>query len=127
MANTSKKLYNIKNGVLLKNIDKIGVSSDEELLLLEAPSEFDEVYRAIGVKSKQSFVNDQLKDSKEIKVFQDKFKNAEAFKGKHIKMLCNKYDLMILPISNVKGFLSDKAMKAVKEFTDTFENTLLSD
>lgn len=127
MGVTSKKLYSIKNDVLRKSISNIDVESDEELLLLEAPSKYDEVYRTLGVKSKQDFVSDQLKDSREIKVFQDKYKNAEAFKGSHIKKLCNTYDLMILPISNIKGYLGDEAMKAILDFTNEFKNTLLSE
>jgi len=127
MTQTSKKLYGVKNDTLRKNISKLDVDSDAELLLLEAPSEFNEVYRALGVNSKQDFVDEQLKDSREMKVFQDKYNNAEAFKGHHIKKLCNTYDLRILPISNIEGYLNDEAMKAIKEFTDEFKNTMLSD
>lgn len=127
MAVTSTKLYNVKNEVLRKNIDKIGVNSDKELLMLEAPSEYKEIYRTLGIASKQDFVNEQLKDSRELKVYQDKYENTDAFKGHHIKKLCNSHDLMIAPISNIKGVLDENSMKAIKEFNDSNEKTLLSE
>lgn len=127
MAKTSKKLYGVKNDILAKSVKNIDVDSNEELLLLNAPSEFDEVYRTLGVNSKQDFVKAQLKDSREIGVFQDKYNNLEAFKGHHIKKLCNSHDLMILPISNIKGYLNDNTMKAIKEFSEEFKDTILRD
>ena len=127
MGVTSKKLYGIKNSILQKKVEKIDVNNDDELLLLEAPSEYDEIYRTLGVHSKQDFVKEQLKDSREIRVFQDKYDNTEAFKGSHIKELCNTYDLMIMPISNVEGYLNDKAIKAIKDFTEKFDSALLSE
>jgi len=127
MGQTSRKLYNVKNNVLLKKVGKIDVKNSEELLLLEAPNEFDAIYRALDVKSKQDFVKKQTKDSRELKVFQDKYDNLEAFKGSHIKKLCNTYDLMILPVSEVKGYYNDATILAIKEFTVKFENTTLSD
>lgn len=128
MAKTSTKLYGIKNDVLRKKVGKIDVNNSEELLLLEAPSEYKKVFNELGVPSKQDFVNDQLKESRQLRIFQDKYKNShEAFKGSHIKELCNRYDLMVLPISNIKGYLKDDSMKAVSEFNAEFKDTLLSD
>ena len=128
MAKTSTKLYGIKNDVLRKSVGKIDVKNSEELLLLEAPSNYESTFRELGIPSKQDFVNDQLKESRQLKIFQDKYKNShEAFKGHHIKKLCNTYDLMILPTSNIKGYLDDNAMKAIRDFNAEFDKTLLSD
>ena len=127
MGQTSRKLYNAKNSALSSSANKIDVSSNEELLLLSAPSEFDKMYKTLRVRSKQDFVAKQLRDSNEIKAFQKKYDNLEAFKGEYIKEICNKYDLMVLPISEVKGYLSDNAMKSIKEFGDKFDKTVISD
>lgn len=127
MPQTSKRLHNVKKESLSKSVRKLDVTGDDEILLLNAPSEYDDMYRSLGVNSKQSVVAEQLKDSKEIEVFQKKYGNLEAFKGHHIKELCNKYDLMLLPISDLRGYLDDNTMKQLKEFNTKFDKTIMSD
>lgn len=127
MAQTSKKLFGIKNEYLSSKNRKLDINSEEELLLLSAPSEYDDLYRKLGVNSKKDYVAEELKDSREIEVFQKKYNNLESFKGYHIKKLCNKYDLMLMPVSEIEGYLNDDAMKAIKEFSDNFKNITLSD
>jgi len=125
MGQTSRKLYGIKNDVLRKKVGAINVKNSEELLFLEAPSEYKNIFSELNVPSKQDFVNDQLKESRQLEIFQRKYDaKHEAFKGHHIKKLCNTYDLMVLPISDIKGYLDEKSMKAIKEFTVEFDGML---
>lgn len=127
MSKTSHKLKALKDTGLKKSVSHINFKDKEELLLLSAPNQYDEIYRQLGVKSEQDMIADTSSDILAINHYQEMFDKLEAFKGYQIKELCLKYDLWIRPISSIYGYLTEDAIKAIKEFNDKFEDTIISD
>jgi hypothetical protein len=127
MGITSRKLHSVKKKSLKNNISKISIKSETELLKLTQGGEYDDIFRTLGVTSKSDVAQDLLKDKTELDVFKEKFSDLESFKGHHIKRLCNSHDLMVRPISSVKGYLTSEAMKFIKEFHEKYEDSILSD
>lgn len=125
MSRTSNKLFKMKNSNLKRKYDDINVYNDDKILLLTEPSEYDEVFRTLNAPSQKDFIEETLKDEKELNVYQEQYGNLETYKGAYIKKMCNKYFLYILPLYELSAFLSHDAIKAIKEFTTKFNKPLI--
>lgn len=121
---TSKKLYALKKEKIKESRTSSGLNNDEEVLLLNAPKDTDHIFRELGIPSQKAFVNEQLKDVRILNRYEELFPGCEAFKGKHIKELCNKYFLQIMPLNELGAFLDEEAASFIAKFVKNFDTIL---
>jgi hypothetical protein len=125
MGITSNKLFIEKNKQLGTNYSIANIRTDDEILLLTAPKETDEIARKLGISSRTDFVNKTMKDNNSIKQTEKKFKGYQAFKGHFIKTIANKYFLKILTIDNSYRYFSDEALDAIKVFSEKHDKDVV--
>ena len=119
---TSKKLHEHKNKVLKNDFSTVGVADEKEILLLNAPSKNDEVYRALNIPSRKDYVNKQIRDIQILTHHDKMFKGHESFKGKHIKKIANIYYLKLLQMNELKSYLPEETIEEITKFKDKFES-----
>ncbi|MBV1952605.1 MAG: hypothetical protein KUG64_10490 [Cycloclasticus sp.] len=124
MSGTSNKLFKVKQSSLKMHHDTANVT-DEEVLLLEAPKETDEVFRKLRMPSKASFVKREMKEINEINAIENIFEGLPVFKGKYMKKLCNSHFLQILMVDQLYAYIPEEAAKIILDFTGKFKKTMM--
>lgn len=107
-----------KNSVLLGKVSNDITPSlkEDELLLLQAPTEDLSILRTLNLDHKINELNNKKYQIDVITAFKNKFKSRNVVKGSDIKKLCNLYDLKMC---STRYFLVEtdlNLINAIKEF-----------
>lgn len=107
-----------KNSVLLGKVSNDITSSlkEDELLLLQAPTEDLSILRTLNLDHKINVLSNKKYQIDKITAFKNKFKSRNVVKGSDIKKLCNLYDLKMC---STRYFLVEtdlNLINAIKEF-----------
>ena len=88
MSNTSKKLYNLKNSKVAEKRKQFNIKKGEDLLLLNEPSDKDNIFDALQIKSIRHVVREETKDLVKLNHFEnDLYKGRDCYVGKDIKKI----------------------------------------